>query len=476
MTPQRVPPVLSLLGATAVRLLSSGLQLALIAFMARRWGLSRVGEYAMVLTAFEFARQFPLIGLHQQIARDIGARPGSAPRIVTNALPLALGVSVLLAIALGVFGSFAQGGRLVVPFLFVAASLVPTGFINLSEAVLVGQGRYIWVSRATLIENLGRVGSGMLCVALDTNLSVLFAAFLAFRIVNVVLHLTLSRIGRLLARPLFSIRQMKASLREAPVFSGILTLSAANDRIDFILLTVLSTTAQIGLYLSAYKLFDVMLMVPTIAALILYPALSGAYARDRQQFDARIRAAVMLTFIAGVPAVLLVAGLSTVILGVLYGFHSRFLQAAPVLQMLCGATLFLALDKTLAAAFVASRRQKQDLMVLTASCGVYIVLLVALIPRYGCFGAAFATLVAPAIQLLVRLVLIHRFVSLAGVIWPMAAVCGAGAAAIAAGYGVVQLSPFAAIPVGICVYLMITMAIRAVSWPAAREWIHLLSN
>lgn len=476
MTRPRVRPALSFVGGSAMRLASSGLQLALIAFMARHWGPSRVGEYAMVLSAFEFLRQFPLIGLHQQIGRDIGARPGSAPRIVTNALPIGLGVALLLSIALGIFGTFAQGGRLSVPFWLVGASLFPTGFINLAEAALVGQGRYFWVSRTSIIENVGRFGSGMLCVALDANLWVLFAAFLAFRIVNVTLHLTQSRIGRLLAWRLLSFRHMTTSLREAPVFSGILTLSAANDRIDFIMLTVLSTATQMGLYLSAYKLFDFMLMAPTIAALVLYPAISGAFARDREHFDAMIRAAVMLTFVVGVPAVLLVVALSSDILGLLYGFHSRFLQAVPVLQMLSVASLFLALDKMLAAAFVAARRQKQDLMVLTVSCGIYVILLVALIPHFGCIGAALATLAAPAVQLFVRLILINRFVSLADAIWPLTVVFIAAASAVAGGYGAAHLATFAAIPAGICIYLLLMMTFRAVSLSSTKEWIQLLSS
>ena len=59
---------------------------------------------------------------------------------------------------------------------------------------------------------------------------------------------------------------------------------------------------------------------------------------------------------------------------------------------------------------IAGNRQKLELKVQIFGLVIYVGLLFLLIPRYGINGAAFATLIAMAIQALFRIICVNRFV------------------------------------------------------------------
>ena len=72
--------------------------------MARQWGAENFGDYATSLSFFQLLQQAPLLGLHLLLARDVAARPEFIHRDMATAAGLAIGIALLMALAVGATG------------------------------------------------------------------------------------------------------------------------------------------------------------------------------------------------------------------------------------------------------------------------------------------------------------------------------------------------------------------------------------
>ncbi|WP_321882808.1 flippase [Paraburkholderia bannensis] len=160
-----------------------------------------------------------------------------------------------------------------------------------------------------------------------------------------------------------------------------------------VLLASLSGPYQVGLYAAADRLKTVGNMVPAQINTVLYPRVS-ALMLDKP------RSAAKLTAIGAV-ATLAITGLGVLVVMTLSGYVTRvilgsgFGAAAPVLTLLCLATLFGNLAYLLGLqVLVPFANGKVRSLVMMLAGILNIAMSFALIPRFGARGAAWAFLIA----------------------------------------------------------------------------------
>lgn len=172
-----------------------------------------------------------------------------------------------------------------------------------------------------------------------------------------------------------------------------------------VLLAALSGPYQVGLYAAADRIKTVGNMVPAQINTVLYPRVSSLML-DRPRSAAKLTAlgAAATLAITGV-GVLAVVALSGYVTNVILG--RGFGAAAPVLTLLCLATLFgnLAYLLGLQVLVPFTNGKLRSLVMLLAGI-LNIGLSSALIPRFGARGAAWAFLIAEAVILIVFVLVI----------------------------------------------------------------------
>jgi O-antigen/teichoic acid export membrane protein len=167
-----------------------------------------------------------------------------------------------------------------------------------------------------------------------------------------------------------------------------------------VLLGALSDPYQVGLYAAADRLKTVGNMVPAQINTVLYPRVS-ALMLDKPRSAAKLTAlgAAATLAITGV-GVLAVTALSGYVTGVILG--RDFGAAAPVLTSLCLATVFGNLAYLLGLQVLvpfANGKLRSIVMLLAGALNIGLSL--ALTPRFGARGAAWAFLIAEAVILTV---------------------------------------------------------------------------
>lgn len=172
---------------TGMRVLSSVLSFLLVAYIARVWGVKRLGEYSLLLSIFVFLQLMPLLGLHRVVIREVSACADKAASQTVHACTLAFGVAVVLAVSLATLGPvvYRDAPALHAPLWLVAASLLPTAFTCVAESVLIGQQR-MHAAAWSVAESLLRTGGAFIVIMLGFGLTAVFAVFLAGRVLIVL--------------------------------------------------------------------------------------------------------------------------------------------------------------------------------------------------------------------------------------------------------------------------------------------------
>lgn len=166
--------------------------------------------------------------------------------------------------------------------------------------------------------------------------------------------------------------------------------SAMNVRLDQLLLSLFAAPASLGMYVVAVTYTNVVLTLPGSAALVMLPEMVNEHGRGTAAgCMARWYRRLLWTTAIGCAVV---AGSGVYLLPLLFG--EPFAAAVPLLAILVPATLLLGMNQMLAIAFQGVDRPEIGSAAEIVGLVVTAVSLVVLLPRYGMYGAAVASLLA----------------------------------------------------------------------------------
>lgn len=166
--------------------------------------------------------------------------------------------------------------------------------------------------------------------------------------------------------------------------------NAANVRLDQLLLSVFATAASLGIYVVAVSYASLLLTIPSSASLVMLPDIvrhhrAGTARACIEQWYRRLLWATLL-------AAAVLAPLGAFVVPFVFG--SEFRDAVPLVVLLVPATAILGMKQILSTAFRGTGRPEVGSKAEVVGLIVTIAALAALLPRYGMYGAAVASLLA----------------------------------------------------------------------------------
>jgi O-antigen/teichoic acid export membrane protein len=194
---------------------------------------------------------------------------------------------------------------------------------------------------------------------------------------------------------------MRGYRREVPTYFSIAVVTALCARIDIVMISNLLSIGLAGVYAAAARISDAALMVPTMAAIVMFPAQARLFEADPAGFGRLLSIAVRCCLIAGFASALLVIALSPSIIHWLYA--PKLWPSAAVLQILILGTTLMVIDQLLSTTMLASHSQSHDLRAMSVGLAALVVLLAALTHRFGLLGSAAAVPAALLARVFYRL-------------------------------------------------------------------------
>ncbi|MEO7002970.1 MAG: oligosaccharide flippase family protein [Ktedonobacterales bacterium] len=384
-----------LLGNTGISLLGQIVTwvstLAVIAAYGRFLDSTQYGELYFA-TSFVALIGFPVeFGFNQQIVRDVAQQPEHARRYPANILILKVvlwgalyGTALLVSVLLG----FSAEERLLIALAggTLLMSTIGSTFASIHTAVQ----RQVFPAVGLMIEkglgalvailwlrNGGTVVEAALALLIGSFAGALWQAFWFLRLIG--------------PHWIFDLDLLRTLVRQSIPFLVYGALGVIYYRIDTMLLEAMTSTAVVGVYGAAYRLFDTLVFLPNIVIMaVMYPLMAKFSVNPDARLNLAIEKSVNFLLLCGMPVMVGLIVAAPNIIGFLY-HRSDYLASTPVLQALAPGLLLLYLNSVWTTALMSLKQEKQ----LPLIAGVALVFNVAcnllLIPRLGAVGSALVT-------------------------------------------------------------------------------------
>jgi O-antigen/teichoic acid export membrane protein len=432
--------VISLLGQAVTWTSTMMLTIAYGRFL----GDVKFGELYFAIT-FVALIGFPIdAGFNQQLMRDVAQEPSKALRYLTNILcfkviiwAASYGCILLLCWLLG----YSSEVRLVVAICGI--TLLTSAIANLMSMV------HYTFERATfpVLGNILEKGLGALIGTIllhhGANVEVMALVLLGSSCVNMLWQSTW--VLRLTGIPCtFDIPLARMLLRKSIPFILYGVLGVIYYRIDTILLSFMTSTAVVGWYGAAYRIFETLTFLPSLViSAIMYPVFSKLSAHSKTELRIAVEKSLNFLLFCCIPISIGLIVAAPNIVGFLY-HRSDFNNAVPAMQYLAPGLLFLYINSVLSSVVISTGREKK----IPLTAGIALVfnlgLNLLLIPLYRHVGSALVTSLTELLLSAIALMLVPRS------LWPLGTI------------KVALKSLLAALVMGLAVWLMRQYSLLAI--------------
>lgn len=184
----------------------------------------------------------------------------------------------------------------------------------------------------------------------------------------------------------------------APVLTLMLSVVTASlyCKVDITMLGAMAGSEAVGLYTAAHKVVNLVLTLAAAVTAVFLPRLSQAYQADKQAYGAYLSTGLKAVLLLAVPGAIGLALVAKELTAVLFG--PEFSSAARTIQILAVLVVIKGAGDLLCYQAIISSGQERKLIAARIFAGAAnIALNAVLIPRWGCDGAAAASVVSEGI-------------------------------------------------------------------------------
>lgn len=266
------------------KILSTILALVSIGLITRYLGQEGFGNYATVLAFLSFFTAIADLGLYSTVTREISREGADEKKIIGNIFTLRLIISfgvMLLAPAIVFFFPYPLEVKqaimiVALSFLFSSSYQVLNGVFQKNLAM----------DRVAISELTGKIIQVLFVFyAIKFNLSFLW--IMASLLFNMIISFSLIYLfsKKYISFSLkFDLTYWKDFIKESYPLGIAAIISFIYFKIDTILLSVLKTSAEVGIYNVAYKVIENITFFPAMIVGLVFPIISKNIFSDRERF------------------------------------------------------------------------------------------------------------------------------------------------------------------------------------------------
>ena len=366
------------------------------ALLFRHLAVEDGGRYVTVIAIVSIAAGLTDAGLTGLATRELVVRhPSERGPLLRNLI----GMRIVLGVA-GWAGAVAfaavagYSSAMVVGTTLAGLGAIAQTFQNTLAAQLMVDLRLGWVTILELVRQLILVIGIVVLVVLDAGLVAFLALLIPAALVSVGLTMWLVR-GQVPMRPAFDWSEWRVLARDVLPFAAIVLVTLVYFRVALIMLSLVSTPTETGYFGASFRITEVLITIPQLAAASAFPIFVRAARDDSDRLAYGVGRMFHAMIVFGVAiALALVLGASFVI-DVIAG--PDFAPAAGVLRIQAVTLVSVFVVVTFNYAFLSLRKHRTMLLITGGALVVNAVGAGILGAAHGARGAALATMVADLI-------------------------------------------------------------------------------
>ncbi len=373
------------------KIISTILGLLALAIMTRYLGAAGFGEYTTIFTFISFFAIMADLGLTLVTVQMISDPKADENKTLNNLLSLRL-LSALIFLGLGpiLVLFFPYGGNIklgvlitAISFLFVALNQIMTGLFQKKLTM----NKSVWaeiISRIILLIGFGLAAYWRLGLMAMLWVNVLASALsfgLQFLASRKIVSLKLS----------YDRKIWLEIIRRSWPLAITIAFNLIYLKADTLILSLIKSSTDVGLYGSVYKIIDVLVTVPFMFAGVILPILTADWInKNQERFQKVFQRSFDFMMLIAIPLIAGAQFVSRELMMLVAG--AEFAAAGQILQILIVAAALIFISCIFSHVIIAVNQQKKIIGAyvftsITALAGYLI-----LIPRFSYFGAAAITI------------------------------------------------------------------------------------
>lgn len=392
---------------TVGKLFSILLGLATIAIMTRALGTEQFGEYTTAITFLQFFGILVDFGLTLTLLVMISEKGADEERVAGNFLGLRL-VSGFLLFTLA-------------PIIILAFPYSST----IKQAVLFGAFAYFLMGGASLLvgvfqkhEAMWRAAVAELINRFVLLVATVILAWFQFGVVAFVASAILANAiwfwvmiqfakPYIFIRPRFDLDIWKQICsRSWPIAISII-FNLMYLKGDILILSLFRSQTEVGFYGVAYRVIDILTVIPTMFMGLLLPSLTLAWTNgDHEQFRSRLSRTFDLFMIFVIPVIAGAQILGVELIEFIAG--TGYEQGGEVLKVLILALFGVFVGTLFGHLVVALNKQRAMIMGYASAAVLTLAGYFSVIPKYGMYGAAWMTVFSEVFIAIVTFIVVFR--------------------------------------------------------------------
>ncbi|OBK16433.1 teichoic acid transporter [Mycobacterium asiaticum] len=360
-----------------------------VAMTARYLGPDRYGQLMVAVAFIGMWTSMTDLGIGTVIVRRVTSGRGELERLVQVNSGLSLVYCVpLAAIAAGIGWLIYRDADVRVMLVVLSGQLLMLTMRTRFEPVFLSTVRFSAVAISDVAGRLGTLATVSWLVT--THQGVIW--FAVAQLIPPVLQLLIQGTAaarHIKLRPVFSTRESADLLRESLPLMGVAVVGILYWRADGVILSLLSTHVEVGVYGLAYTIaFNTEALSVFFQKSTLSTA-TGLYSRDVGAYVGFLRRSVELMFFVALPVAVVGTLLAAPLIN-LFGDQDFVRRGAPTLALLLIAASLRFVTGTLGQGLFASHEQRFFFRLFVATLVVNVALNLFLDSQFGAIGAGIA--------------------------------------------------------------------------------------
>lgn len=405
------------------KIITTATSIVLIAALTRYLGVEGYGEFVTIFSYVSLFSVFADLGFYWIMVREISKDPDNAKNnhIVSNIMTMRtiLGIIVFLtgfviSFLISKYDNTIRYGIGIISFGWLWTTLNST-------YVGVFQAKHK-MDRATITDIIGRLvilGLVLYFIKAEYGLLAITFAYSVGNIINFFLNLVL---GWKIAPFKFSFDfpLWKTLFYESLPMGIVLLFNVVYIRLDSIILSLMRTPEDVGIYGAPNKILEILVLVPAIFMGNIFPIITKYFNEKNPKIYEALQKSFDFIIILVFPIVIGVYMLSTPIMHFIAG--EQFIEAstippifghpansAMVLRLLIFTTGIIYIQQIFSNTIVAIGKQKKLILPNLIVVVVNVLLNIILIPKLSYIGASIATIVTQIILCAVSYHIVHKY-------------------------------------------------------------------
>lgn len=393
--------------SAVTRVMSLALALVTIGLVTRYLGTSGYGNYTTITAFYFLITAVSDFGVNQILTREI-SRPGAQEKeIIANVLGLRL-VSLAIVSTVGVLGTFflPYGGEIKkgIWLMFIALVLSSTSqALNSIFQKRLVMNRLAWRELISRFIQLGvtyfavRYEWGIFGIIIAMIASYAFVLGASWKLASQYISLNFS----------FNTRYWKYFLKESAPLGIAAFVNFLYFKADAILLSLLQTSHDVGIYGAAYKVLESLIYFPTMFMGLVMPIFSFNIFHRPINFLRIASKTLKAIWLVTIPLVIFLFFLANETIRIIAG--AGFYEATIVLQILAFALGAIFLANFFNSVLIVVNKQRLLLFILAGTAGLSLVLNVIFIPYFSFIAAAVISTICEVLVTIIAYILSKKW-------------------------------------------------------------------